>query len=405
MKGNVPDSRGDRTPHYRTGARPVMWLFCFLVAGLVVILTLAHLDTARNVGYAAATTTQSGVYVGAGDGSLYKLDANQGVLQWRFQTQGRTIPAPAVVAGGTVYLGSSDNNVYALDAKNGTKLWQFQTGAPVLASPTVNGGVVYIGSSDSNIYALDAKTGNKLWSYHAGQPNEAVTPTTAVVTGGVVYASSSDGVSHSYLFALDAKTGVELWRAQVNDQLFTNPQVDNGVIYIASSALDKAGGPSITDSYIYAFSTKDGSQLWRSGKISDVILAAPAVASGVVYFGSRNDNVYALDAGNGTELWHHNTGGAVFASPQVANSVVYVGMSGGGADNNSIVALNSKDGSMLWRHAVTNYAGANIVVNSNVIYVGSSDSVVYALKATNGSQAWKYKDSAPFTNAPLAVAP
>ena len=126
MKGNVPDSRGDRTPHYRTGARPVMWLFCFLVAGLVVILTLAHLDTARNVSYAVSTTTQLGVYVGAGDGSLYKLDANQGVLQWRFQTQGRTIPAPAVVAGGTVYLGSSDNNVYALNAKNGTQLWQFQ---------------------------------------------------------------------------------------------------------------------------------------------------------------------------------------------------------------------------------------------------------------------------------------
>ena len=405
MKGNVPDSRGDRTPQYRTGARPVMWLFCFLVAGLLVVLTLAHLDMARNVSYAASTPTQSGVYVGAGDGSLYKLDANQGVLQWRFQTQGRTIPAPAAVAGGTVYLGSSDNNVYALDAKNGTKLWQFQTGAPVLASPAVNGGIIYIGSSDSNIYALDAKTGSKLWSYHAGQPNEAVTPTTAVVTGGVVYASSSDEASHSYLFALDAKTGGELWRVQVNDQLFTNPQVDNGVIYIASSALDQAGGPSTTDSYVYAFSTKDGSQTWRSGKISDVILAAPAVAGGVVYFGSRNNNVYALNAGNGTEIWHHNTGGAVFASPQVANSVVYVGMSGGGAGNNSIVALNSKDGSTRWQHTITNYAGANIVVNNDVIYVGSSDSVVYALKATNGSQMWKYQDSAPFTNAPLTVAP
>ena len=405
MKGNVPDPLGDRTPQHLTGARPVMWLLSFLVAGLVVVLTLVHLATAHNISYAASTTTQSGVYVGAGDGSLYKLDANRGILQWRFQTQGRTIPAPAAVAGGIAYLGSSDNNVYALDAKNGAKLWQFQTGAAVLASPTVNDGVVYLGSSDSNIYALDAKTGNKLWSYHAGQPNETVTPTTAVVTGGVVYASSSDGISHSYLFALDAKTGVELWRAQVNDQLFTNPRVDDGVIYIASSALDQVGGPSTTDSYVYAFSTSDGSQLWRSRKISDVILAAPTVTSGVVYFGSRNDNIYALAAGNGTEIWHHNTGGAVFASPQVASSVVYVGISGGRTSNNSIMALNTKDGSMRWQHTITNYAGANIVVNNNVIYVGSSDSVVYALKATNGSQVWKYQDSAPFTNAPLTVAP
>src|SRR6266699_2083722 len=356
MKGNVRDPRGDWTPHHRTSVRPATWLFSFLVVELVVVLTLAHLDTAHNISYAASTATQLGVYVGAGDGSLYKLDANQGVLQWRFQTQGSTIPAPAAVAGGTVYLGSSDNNVYALNAKNGTQLWQFQTGAPVLASPTIAGGVVYIGSSDSNIYALDAKTGNELWSYDYGQ-------------------------------------------------LFTNPQVDNGVIYIASSALDQVGGPPVTDSYIYAFNTGDGSQLWRSEKISDVILAAPTVASGVIYFGSRNDNVYALDAGNGTEMWHHNTGGAVFASPQVANSVVYVGMSGGGTGNNAIMALNIKDGSKRWQHTITNYAGANIVVNNDVIYVGSSDSVVYALKATNGAQMWKYQDSAPFTNAPLSVAP
>ena len=405
MKSNVRDPRGDWTPHRHTSVRPVMWLFSSLLAGLVVVFTLTHLDTAHNVGYAASTTTQLGVYVGAGDGSLYKLDANQGTLQWRFQTQGRTIPAPAAVAGGIVYLGSSYNNVYALDAKNGTQLWQFQTGAPVVASPAIDGGVVYIGSSDSNIYALDAKTGQELWSYDAGQPNETVTPTTAVVTAGVVYASSSDEMSHSYLFALDAKTGAQLWRAQVNDQLFTNPQVDDGVIYIASSALTQIGGPLVTDSYVYAFNAADGSQLWRSKKISDVILAAPTVASGVVYFGSRNDNVYALDAANGTEIWHHNTGGAVFASPQVANSVVYVGVSGGGTDDNAIMALNAKDGSLRWRHAITNYAGANIVVNNNVIYVGSSDSVVYAFKAASGSQLWKYQDSAPFTNAPLAVAP
>ena len=117
MKGNVRDPRGDWTPHHLTSVRPAMWFLSFLVAGLVVVLTLAHLDTANNVSYAASTATQLGVYVGAGDGSLYKLDGNQGVLQWRFQTQGSTIPAPAAVAGGTVYLGSSDNNVYALNAK------------------------------------------------------------------------------------------------------------------------------------------------------------------------------------------------------------------------------------------------------------------------------------------------
>src|SRR6266702_2887955 len=257
MKGNVRDPRGDWTPHHRTSVRPATWLFSFLVVELVVVLTLAHLDTAHNISYAASTATQLGVYVGAGDGSLYKLDANQGVLQWRFQTQGSTIPAPAAVAGGTVYLGSSDNNVYALNAKNGTQLWQFQTGAPVLASPTIAGGVVYIGSSDSNIYALDAKTGNELWSYDSGQPNESVTPTTAVVTGGVVYASSSDGLSHSNLYALDAGNGTEMWHHNTGGAVFASPQVANSVVYVGMS------GGGTGNNAIMALNIKDGSKRWQ----------------------------------------------------------------------------------------------------------------------------------------------
>ncbi len=404
MKDNVPDFRSDQTPHYSNRAQATRWFLSLLVGGLVIILTFVHLDTIHSVSYAARTTPQLGAYVGAGDGSLYKLDASNGVLQWRFQTQGKEIPAPATVTNGVVYFGSTDGNVYAVSADNGKEVWHFATGASVLASPAVDNGVVYVGSSDSNLYALDATDGNKLWSYHTGQSNETVTPTTAVVLNGVLYSSSSDEISHSYLFALDAKTGAQLWRIQVNDQLFTKPQVVNGVIYIASSALSQTGGPSITDSYVYAFDIKDGSLHWQSQKISDFISSAPAVAGGVVFFGSRNDNLYALNADSGTEVWHHKANGAIFASPQVDNGVVYIGTSSGMINGNSIMALNAKDGSLRWQHAITNYAGANIVVNNNVLYAGASDSMVYALKIKDGSQIWSHKDAAPFTNAPLTVA-
>lgn len=403
MNDHVPDFHSHQTPHHCNRTQATSWLLSLLAGGLVVIFTLAHLITIHGVSY-AATTPQLGAYVGAGDGSLYKLDASDGTLQWRFQTQGRDIPAPATVANGVVFFGSADGNVYAVSADNSKEVWQFTTDASVLASPAVDSGLVYVGSSDGNIYALDATNGNELWSYHAGQSDETVTPTTAVVLNGVVYSSSSDEISHSYLFALDAKTGAQLWRIQVNNQLFTNPQVVDGVIYIASSALSQTGGPSTTDSYAYAFDTKDGSLHWQSQKISDFIPSAPTVTGGVVYFGSRNDNLYALNADSGTEVWHHKASGAIFASPQVNNGVVYIATSSGIATGNSIMALNASDGSLRWQHAITNYAGANIVVNNNVLYVGASDSMVYALKIKNGSQIWSYKDTAPFTNAPLAVA-
>jgi len=53
------------------------------------------------------------------------------------------------------------------------------------------------------------------------------------------------------------------------------------------------------------------------------------VADGVVYIGSGDDKVYALDATSGTKLWTFTTGGAVTSSPAVANGAVYVGSNDG----------------------------------------------------------------------------
>ena len=46
---------------------------------------------------------------------------------------------------------------------------------------------------------------------------------------------------------------------------------------------------------------------------------------GVVYVGSEDGNVYALNAGSGVQLWNYTTGCPVFSSPAVVDGVVYVG--------------------------------------------------------------------------------
>jgi eukaryotic-like serine/threonine-protein kinase len=53
------------------------------------------------------------------------------------------------------------------------------------------------------------------------------------------------------------------------------------------------------------------------------VYAASAVADGVVYFGSGDQNFYALNASNGKELWRYTTG-AYFPSGIVVNGKVYL---------------------------------------------------------------------------------
>jgi outer membrane protein assembly factor BamB len=49
----------------------------------------------------------------------------------------------------------------------------------------------------------------------------------------------------------------------------------------------------------------------------------------VVYIGSEDDHVYALNAKTGRKLWRYAAGSGVGTSPVVANGMMYVGSDGG----------------------------------------------------------------------------
>lgn len=434
MKSNVPVSRHGPRWQSRLSTLAIVMFLTLLIGSLIIVLNLAHQiktvtalaphhsSISANVSNHANTSlSQLGVYAGSSDGALYKLDAQSGKSLWHFQTSGRSIPAAPTVAAGTVYLASQDGYVYALNASNGTLKWRFQTHAPVLASPTVDSGVVFVGSSDGYLYALRVQDGSLLWRYYTGPNSAAVTANSAVVAGGVVFGSSTDNVAHSYLFALDAKAGTQLWRVQVTNQTFTTPQVANGSVYINSSAMQQEGGSDSTDSYVYAYHGADGKLLWRSDKIGDYILSAPTVANGVVYIGSRDTYLYALDANTGHRVWRYHTGGAIYSSPQVINGVVYSGViidptanvRGASTDttqsSGSIVAINAAKGSLVWQHAIPNYAGSVLVAYQNALFVGSQDNFVFSLNTANGSEIWQYQEASTnlifANNAPITVAP
>ena len=54
------------------------------------------------------------------------------------------------------------------------------------------------------------------------------------------------------------------------------------------------------------------------------------MANGIVYVGSENHKVLALNAKTGSKLWSYPTGGYVDSSTAVANGVVYVSADGNG---------------------------------------------------------------------------
>ena len=93
-----------------------------------------------------------------------------------------------------------------------------------------------------------------------------------------------------------------------------------------------------------------GELLWRH-EIGGAVASAPTVAGGVVYFGSEDHHVYALDAETGRVLWRFLAEREVWHSPTVHDGVVYVTSTRGyyGDGNSPVYALDAATGELRWR--------------------------------------------------------
>src|SRR5262249_40182010 len=76
------------------------------------------------------------------------------------------------------------------------------------------------------------------------------------------------------------------------------------------------------------------------------IVASPVIQGGLIYFGSDDGNVYAVDSETGRQVWKTKTRGPVSATPAVVNGMLYVGSYDG-----NFYALNSETGELKWKFA------------------------------------------------------
>jgi len=165
-----------------------------------------------------------------------------------------------------------------------------------------------------------------------------------------------------------------LWRYRTGDDIFSSPAVAEGVVYIGSY-----------DDNLYALDAKSGKLLWKY-ETGDHVCPSAAVAEGVVYIGSYDDNLYALDATSGKLLWKYKTGDDVCSSAAVAEGVVYIG-----SYDDNLYALDAKSGKLLWRYRTGDDVRSSPAVAEGVVYVGSCDNSLYALDAKSGKLLWEYR--------------
>jgi outer membrane protein assembly factor BamB len=255
------------------------------------------------------------VYFGSGDGSVYAVDAATGVLQWKHPTGGVVHSSPAVV-GNTVYVGSWDSVLYAIDAESGQLRWSFAAGQdPAIhnqvgfqSSPAVVDGTVYVGCRDAHVYALDAATGKKKWDYPTSKSWVVGTPT---VRDGVVYVGTSDSAR---FMALDARTGRLRFHYDAKAYVFSSAALAGDLLYFGSHNGRLAAVDAKTGKLAWEFATEGSKADPMKVLDADGRLRPEAFAP---FFGDFQD-MYI-------DFYRFGSVGAIFSSPVVDRGVVYFG--------------------------------------------------------------------------------
>ena len=136
-----------------------------------------------------------------------------------------------------------------------------------------------------------------------------------------------------------------------------------------------AGPPPPDDSLLWQFST---------GSPGELVIVSPIVANGMVYAGSYEDFVYAVDARTGELEWVAWTEGPLRPPPQVAGGVVLVDYLG---------ALDATTGDLLWSDESAQIGSTDAALLSDgTVYVPAGerdDFNVRGIDALSGEQLWE----------------
>jgi outer membrane protein assembly factor BamB len=158
-----------------------------------------------------------------------------------------------------------------------------------------------------------------------------------------------------------------------------NPLITDDLILIGTDYNCAADGIG----HVYAFERSTGKARWKDQTTSvptDILRIGQRV-----YFGSFQDNWYALNLQNGELLWKFSTGASNdncdFRKSPVADDhhVYFAGLDG------FIYSLDAATGRVAWKRKLNAAPSTMLALKGDALFVGTSDNHLYRLKSGTGA--------------------
>lgn len=270
-----------------------------------------------------------------------------------------------------------------------------------------------IALSNNYLYGVNMTTGRKAWSIRL--PNARNTPTSPTYYNGVVYAACETIDNFGdWLYAYDVyEDHVELkWATSGTNRRFlgTDGVHDSSPVIYNYNGEDRLY-IGCKDGNIRELDLITGEILrtYDIGAISP-ILGSTTIYNDVIFAGAQNGIMYAVDLSDFSLKWKTACGKidyrilmlldrkgwylkvGIFSTAAVANGIVYYGS----LDNN-IYALSENTGEILWKYKTGYHVWGQAAISDGIMYLGSDDWYLYAFGPESGPT-YRYYTSGDFTS-------
>jgi len=176
------------------------------------------------------------------------------------------------------------------------------------------------------------------------------------------------------------------WTFETGDAIRSSPAVAHEMVFFGS-----------TDGRVYAVDKTNGDQVWQF-ETGDSVTGSPVVIDEMVFIGSTDNTLYALDSGTGEEQWSLQLNGSITAGASVYQGVLYVG-----TDGNTMYAIDTQTGAEQWHAEVGSFVSSTPAIAEERIFFGSADSRIYAFDSSTGEEQWSFKTENGISSSPAVV--
>jgi len=354
--------------------KPTAFFYAPAVNKEIICVTSGALDlksefkTELSAGGAITAILTGGLFGGAhssehvtidGEGYIFGLNRKNGNIDWEVDTG--FVGTPIINSGNVYYGGVGERG--CLDAAQGTEKWKklekdgdkadwFHMG--YAGSLGVYGVAVPIqgrrksdeaplnlfGNGKARVERYDPASDKVLWKTEIGDVKDRIRPLSTAMfvdeSKGIIYALAVQVVA-----ALDAKTGKAIW---------TRDQAK-----IVEDEMKKH---------------KDAKEKSKAFTFGSNML----IHDGIIYVGSNDRKLHALNGADGAELWTYNTRGMVGAPFYHDGQIMF------GSTDGYLHVIDAKTGSLVWRHSMSIPALSPPVVKSGLVYAANEAGEIYMVR-------------------------